>query len=173
MTPKWHKQTVWEFREERGLLPFETIVENRVSESWKWSFHRQRWRKNILGKKHDRVRHGGGKVEDIFWQRVQLDLVGWCVRYVLDIRAWAGAKTKLYSIWEVGFSNRKLLNNFWIGESQTWRCVLERLHGLQCSKRTQRKGGWRTGAQVRSGLGRKAVAIETRKDVRPTQWGQD
>ena len=29
--------------------------------------------------------------------------------------------------------------------------------------------GWRTGAQVRSGLGRKAVAIETRKDVRPTQ----
>lgn len=109
-----------------------------------WGFHRQRWRKSILG--HSRQRGWGmevGKCRIYFEeQRVQLDLAGWCVRYVCwRSEYWAGAITKLYSIREVGFSNRKLVNNFWIGELQTWRYVLERLHGLQCSKRTQKKGG--------------------------------
>ena len=64
-----------------------------------WSFHRQRWRKSIIGKEHDRGEGmEAGKWRMCLENREYLDPVGQCVRYMLEIRAWAGAITNLYSI---------------------------------------------------------------------------
>lgn len=69
-------------------------------------------------------------------------------------------------IGKVGFSNRKPLNSFLIGERQNQRYVLERLCGLQFSERIQ----WRvTGEREPSEkqYGNKGSGSRNGKDVRP------